>query len=51
MTKYRVSYTSFAGETPKHGTKIVHANSPLEAMSKLEEEHPEFSTAHAREVK
>jgi len=51
MNKYRVSYTSFAGETPKHGARIVHANSPMEAMDVLEKQHPEFSTTSAREMK
>lgn len=51
MNKYRVSYTSFAGETPKHGTRIVHANNAREAMDVLEQQHPEFSTTSAREIK
>lgn len=51
MNKYRVSYTSFAGETPKHGTRIVHANNAREAMDVLEKQHPEFSTTSAREMK
>ena len=51
MNKYRVSYTAFAGETPTHGTRIVHANSPMEAMDLLEKQHPEFSTTSAKELK
>lgn len=51
MNKYRVSYTSFAEETPKHGTKIVHANTAKEAMDILEKQHPEFSTTCAKEIK
>lgn len=50
MTKFRVSYTSFAGETPKHGTKIVHANTAREAMDNLELQHPEFSTTSAKKI-
>ncbi len=43
MHKFRISFTSFAGKFPKHGSKIVYASSPMEAMDKLEEEHPECS--------
>ena len=51
MNKFRVSYTSFAGDHPKHGSKIVHASTAREAMDILENEHPEFSTTCAKQVK
>ncbi len=51
MSKFRVSYTSFAGDYPKHGSKIVHASTAREAMDILENEHPEFSTTCAKQVK
>ena len=47
MHKYRVSYTSFAGEHPKHGSRIVRAHDAREAMDLLEKDHPEFSTTSA----
>lgn len=51
MRKYRVSYTSFAESTPKHGSKIVHAKNAKEAMDILESQHPEFSTTCAKLAK
>ena len=50
MLKFRVSYTSFAGEFPKHGSKIVHAKNAREAMDILELQHPEFSTTSAKKI-
>ena len=50
MNKYRVSYTSFAAESPRHGSRIVHANTAKEAMDNLELQHPEFSTTLAKKI-
>ena len=50
MLKFRVSYTSFAAESPKHGSRIVHANTAREAMDNLELQHPEFSTTSAKKI-
>ena len=50
MLKFRVYYTSFAAESPKHGSKIVHAKNAREAMDNLELQHPEFSTTSAKKI-
>ena len=51
MSKFCVYYTSFSATYPKHGSKIVHASTAKEAMDILENEHPEFSTTCAKQVK
>ena len=50
MAKFRISYISFAGETPKRGSRIVQANTIREAIDALEKQHPEFSTTSAKKI-